>query len=134
MTRGVELSLRLRPLGNLDLRAGYTYLDTENRQTGDELLQRPRHSLSLVAGLALPSYGTDLSVSVDYRGERLAETSDGLAELDPYTLVDLSIGQRIARWGRLFVRISNLLGEEDVIDEYDIDGTKVLAGFELRLD
>jgi vitamin B12 transporter len=42
-TRGVELGWRQEVLPNLAVDATYTYLDAENRVTGEPLIRRPRH-------------------------------------------------------------------------------------------
>jgi outer membrane receptor for ferrienterochelin and colicins len=134
MTLGIEASVRINPIPNLLVRTGYTYLETENVDTGEALLERPRNSVFLTAGYKIPSTGTDFSVYFDYRGNRFAETDNGREELDPYTLVDLSVSQKITRFGKLFIRVYNLFNTEDVFDEYNIYGTRILAGLQLGID
>jgi vitamin B12 transporter len=48
-TRGVEVGWRQEISNRLDVDAGYTWLDTEDRGTGQELLRRPRHRAFLSA-------------------------------------------------------------------------------------
>src|SRR5262249_46853241 len=46
-TRGVELGWRQSVLPNLAVDASYTYLDAENRVTGEQLIRRPHHAAGL---------------------------------------------------------------------------------------
>jgi vitamin B12 transporter len=46
-TRGVEVGWRQTILPNLAVYANYTYLDAENRVTGEQLIRRPRHAAGL---------------------------------------------------------------------------------------
>jgi outer membrane receptor for ferrienterochelin and colicin len=133
VTQGVELSLRFNPIRNLLLKSGYTYLDTENLDTGEDLLERPRNSIFLVAGYKIPKTGTDVSIYFDYRGKRYAETENGLEQMDPYSLVDLSLSQKIFGSCKLFVRVYNLFNTEDVYDEYNIYGTRIMGGLQLGI-
>lgn len=48
-TQGVELSADYQMFSALRLGAGYTYLDTEDEDSGARLLRRPRHTLQLAA-------------------------------------------------------------------------------------
>lgn len=46
-TRGAELTGRARIADRADVHATYTWLDAEDRQTGEDLLRRPRHRASV---------------------------------------------------------------------------------------
>jgi outer membrane receptor for ferrienterochelin and colicins len=131
-TQGVELCASVYPFDNFTLRSGYTFLDTEDKDTGEELLERPRHSLFVTAIYRIPEIGVDLSVGLNHRGTRLAETDNGLEELESYTTVDLSVSKSVFDFGRLFVRVQNLFDLEDVYDEYNLYGTQAIGGFEVR--
>ncbi len=131
LTQGVEFSVRTNPLPNLLIRSGYTYLSAENADTGEKLLERPEHSVFIVSSYKIPSTGTDFSLYFDYRGERFAETNQGREKLDPYSLVDLSLSQKVTRYGTLFIRVYNLFNVQNVFDEYNIYGTRILAGLKL---
>lgn len=48
-SRGVEAEIRILPLEGLELGAAYTYLETEDLDTGEELPIRPRHQTHLSA-------------------------------------------------------------------------------------
>lgn len=46
-TSGFEFALGVRPYKNLQIKGGYTFLHTEDRRNGEQLLRRPKHSGSI---------------------------------------------------------------------------------------
>jgi len=109
-SRGLELGAT-RHFGALSASASYTYLDTEDESTGEELLRRPRHSGSLAFGCDFTRLSAMLVLQ--HAGAR-ADVTD----LFPYgnvtnqarTTADLTL-----RWvaGDLvpYVRVENLTDE-----------------------
>jgi outer membrane receptor for ferrienterochelin and colicin len=131
MTRGVEVAVKTSPVRHFLIKTGYTYLDTEDMDTGEDLLERPRNALFLTSMYQISAIGADVSLNIAYNGKRFAETDAGLEELDPYTTIDFSASKKIFKFGRLFVRVYNLLDVQDIYDEYNLYGTRVLGGLEL---
>lgn len=50
-TSGAEFALAARPHERISTRLTYTYLDTEDKTTGDRLIRRPRHTLNFDANV-----------------------------------------------------------------------------------
>jgi len=50
-TSGAEFALAARPHERLNTRLTYTYLDTEDKTTGDRLIRRPRHTFNFDANV-----------------------------------------------------------------------------------
>lgn len=112
-TRGVETFATVKPVKELSVRAAYTYTDTENKITGDQLLRRPRNKVSLDTTYAFTAKfkGT---VSVIYTGERKDEdfATYMATTLDGYTLVNLYASYDVRKNVTLFGRVENLFDEQ----------------------
>jgi outer membrane receptor for ferrienterochelin and colicin len=130
MTRGVEASIAARLARNLSARAGYTYLDTEDKTLDRELTYRPRHKLSMELGYTIPDLGLHLDFSGAYTGQRY---DDEYEKLGGYTLFNVALIKDITRNIQATVRVENILGKKNIPDEYDIDGTWFLAGMRVNL-
>jgi vitamin B12 transporter len=109
-TKGVEASLSIKPHESLTTRAAYTYTDTEDKSTGNQLARRPYHTGSASINWAFCKRG---SVYVDYvyTGERY-DVPNNPRKLDDFGIVNL--GGRIA----LNDSSSLLLNVKNVEDKY----------------
>jgi vitamin B12 transporter len=127
--QGVEANLSVRPLEGVEVRAGYTYLDTEDKDTHLPLIRRPVNKFTGSLGY---STGT-LSVLADYiyvgsryDSTRAAQTGTKLA---PYSLVNLSGNYRVYKNFTLFARIENLLDKDyEEIFSYGTKGISFYGG------
>jgi outer membrane cobalamin receptor len=122
-SRGVELSGGLRPLASLDLRASYTWLDTEilavdnsteapaPYRVGEQLIRRPRHRGSLRAlftGSRVTAF-VDLEIRGHVRDiEPTFGASGGVFTADGYSVLDLGGAFRVSRLLELFARVENV--------------------------
>jgi vitamin B12 transporter len=102
----------MRRYGSLQLDASYTYLDTEDEATGDELPRRPRHSGSIALGYETGSLTTQLVVA--HKGVR-DDVTDlfpfGTVRNDAYTTVDLTLHYQSGSL-RPYVKLENLTDEK----------------------
>ncbi|MCD4812446.1 TonB-dependent receptor [bacterium] len=131
MTQGMEFSVAGQPLDDLNFRLGYTYLQTEDKETGKELTCKPQHKLDFSASYRIPFIDVLLVAEAEYVGERF-EDAENEDQLDAYTLFNLALSRNILDYVDIFVRADNLSGEKNITDEYDIDGTSVLAGLKVK--
>ncbi len=92
--RGIELAGEAPLPGDLNLTADYTYLDSENRDTGAPLSERPEHS-----GHATLRWQPDetrfLQLRGEYVGEQLMLSSSVQYPVPDYTLLSLEGGYRL---------------------------------------
>ncbi|MCK4821982.1 TonB-dependent receptor, partial [bacterium] len=130
-TQGIEVSMISQLMENLTGRLGYTFLDTENEDTGKELANKPKHKLDLEFDWKIPSFGLSLNLACQYIGERY-DDKDNTIKLDEYAICNIAMTKDITRYGELFLRVDNIFGKKDVEDEYDIDGTEFLAGVKMK--
>ncbi|MDZ7811282.1 MAG: TonB-dependent receptor [Arhodomonas sp.] len=89
--RGLEGEISTR-LAGIDTRLAATWLDTEDRDTGNELPRRPEFSATL--GLSRDFGRATLGTEVHYGGERYDDLAN-TTELDSYTVVDATAAWRI---------------------------------------
>jgi len=106
--KGVEASADLKVAEGLGLRAGYTYLDTEDKTGGGRLPRRPNNRLNLSASLVRK--GFSMTADYSYVDERF-DPAVG-KDLAPYELVNLSGRLDVAKGIGLFARIENLFDED----------------------
>ena len=114
---GVDLQTQWHPIAPLQLKLGYGYLRSRDRDTGERLSGRPAHRANLAVYWMQTHYAIGLrGVWVGDR-EFTAEVSTGpptaAGRADPYTLFDLRFDWTKWRWVDLAVGLDNLLDEGD---------------------
>lgn len=126
--KGVETFVTAKPVKDLSVRASYTYTDTEDKTTGQELLRRPRNKASLDTTYAFTQKfrGT---LGLVYVGERQDEdfSSYQSVTLDAYTLVNLYASYDVYKNVTIFGRLENLFDEQ--YEEVVGYGTPGRAGY-----
>lgn len=117
--QGVETNLAFKPMDNLNLQIGYTYLDSKNlapevANGSDKVDNNPRHTLMAAASYTFDT-GTTLLVHYQYVAGSYAVSRNLVDELrlDDYHLLNLGITQDIAGGVyQLYGRVENVLDED----------------------
>lgn len=131
MTQGVEASLKSQLFDGLDINLGYTYLLTENKETGMALTYKPKHKLEAEIAYLIPYIDLRVALEAEYVGERF-EDDENEDKLGEYTLYHLTLSHDVAGKGNAFVRVENLSNENDIEDEYDVDGAYITVGYKMK--
>lgn len=105
---GVETDALIRLGDSVVLTAGYTYLDTEDKATGERLPRRPKEKIN--SGIRFSSGPASLAANFAHVGERLDTAGKG--ELHSYRLLDLSGSYKVKEGLALFARAENLFDED----------------------
>jgi len=108
--RGVELGLVARPLDNVTLHAGYTWLEAENLTDDVRLIRRPRHSVTLDGDWRVTeawSVGAGLRAVID----RVDGDVYSPVSAEDYTVVRVFAAWRARRDLTLRARVENILDE-----------------------
>jgi len=123
-TEGYEAGAGLRILDGLTLNANFTYTDTENKDTGLELLRRPRHQVNLALDWRfMPK--ADLNLGMIYVGRR----NENFVKDKAYTVFRIASSYELTRNFRLFARIENLFDKKyEEIPGYAVPGRSFYAG------
>jgi len=129
--RGIETKLKLKAFRDILVTAGYTYMETRDDATGDELLKRPKHKASVNLDWIFIE-GGDFNATFNYIGQRKESTT---VTLDGYYTIDLSASYWIFDWLQAFIRIENLANTNYVeYTGYTTPGISVYGGLKGRLE
>lgn len=132
--KGFEAEGLLKVVEGLDLKAGYTYLDTEDMNTGLPLNRRPTNKFTFSAAYA----AGPLSVIADYiyvggRYDSARDAREGI-KLAPYSLVNLSGTYWFTRNVAVIARIDNLFDADyEEIKSFGTKGATVYGGVRVKL-
>ena len=107
MVQGAELTGQFQITDEWGVSGNYTFLDTEDKSTGEELLERYKHS-GLVKLNWSPTYDLNTFISARYRGERNIETD---LTQDAYTTLNIGGVYNINDSVRVRAGITNLTDE-----------------------
>lgn len=134
VTRGIELSGSGTLENGWSAAASYTWLDTEQKETGHELLRRPEHSGSLTIGYAAGAWRTALIVA--HNGTR-ADVTDlapfGRLTNDAYTVADATLQYALGPFVP-YVKLENLTDEEyQEVFGFPSPGRRLIAGVRYTL-
>ncbi len=129
-SRGLELTGRYVGIAGTSLRAYYTFTDSKDHETDEQLLRRPRHSGGIVLDQRIRP-GIDLNLGFRYSGDR-RDNDFSTWPATPVTLGGFGIVNVAANWEitpniQLFGRIDNLLNAE--YEEVLGYGTVGIAGY-----
>ena len=114
-SRGMELTGRYAGTTGTSLRAYYTFTDSKDHESDEQLLRRPRHSGGIVLDQRVRP-GIDLNLSYRFAGERrdndFSTWPATPVTLDGYGIVNVAANWKITPNIQLFGRIDNLLDAE----------------------
>jgi vitamin B12 transporter len=112
--QGIELTAETGAIKNLLLRAGYTYLDTEDKSPGtekDELQNRPKHKLTFESKYDF-NFGFSAYMNVIYVADQVfysKKTPLLKKSLNDYVLVNIKLDQTLFKGkADLYVGVDNL--------------------------
>ncbi|MEA3560985.1 MAG: TonB-dependent receptor [Candidatus Omnitrophota bacterium] len=122
---GIEAQLELKPLNNLSIAGKWTYTETEDKDTGLELLRRPKNKFTIDL-IYKPIEKLVTALMVTYTGAR---KDSAAVKLKPYTKVDLSANYKVFKNLLVFGRIENLFDEfYEEIKGYGTPGFSAYGG------
>lgn len=136
-SRGAELYGTWQLTDDLSLRGAYTYTDTEDSSTGEELLRRAKNRFSMTANCRFMEDKGNLNLEVIYTGKRddmdFSAFPASRVTLDSYVLVNLAGSYDVNEHVTVFARIENLLDEEyQEVLGYGTPGISAYAGLKAK--
>jgi vitamin B12 transporter len=109
LTSGVEVTGYCLLTDWTSIDASYTFTDTLNLDTGEQLLRRPRNKLALHLNQRMLANRASLNLYTYFVGERRDfNDMNALVDLDDYILVNASGSYRLSEYWELFARADNL--------------------------
>lgn len=129
--RGVEANAKLKLTDSMNIKAGYTHLDTQNKTSGLKLERRPGDKFNLAMGFS----HKDLSLTADfiYVGGRFDDASN-TRKLAPYNLVNLSGSYVVTKNLSIFARADNVFNKDyEEASGYGTPGFSMYGGIKISL-
>ena len=137
-SQGVEAEASITPIDGLTVSLAYTYTDTEDLDTGQELRRFPKNRVAVTTTWE-PLPGLTLSGELFVVGSQFEGV--GVPRTDGYTVVNVGGSYRLPwRWGWLrdvvlHVKVNNLLNEDyQETPGFPALGTYVVAGLRATFD
>lgn len=134
MTQGVELTTALRPSDELTLRASYTYTRTEDKETGLELLRRPKNKISFDGNYRFLK-NANINLGLTYTGTRFNNVYDpttyaaNRVKMKDYLLVNLAASYDISKNLQIFGRADNIFDRSyEEVTGYGTPGISAFGG------
>jgi outer membrane receptor for ferrienterochelin and colicin len=114
-TEGVDVVISSDITKNIFASVGYTFLDTENKDTGKELTYNPEHKLNFILNWNIPDYGLKAHWRTEYVGEKWQD-SNNTKKLSDYWVSNVSLAKGITKHGKLTFSVDNLFNKhyEDI--------------------
>lgn len=131
---GIEFNISYSPFRNFNLSAAYTYLDTENKGTGEELIRRPKNTLS--TSFIYTHRIFTISGKLIYVGKKTDYDFSAFPpdiETPQYNVFDLNLIFPLRSGISLFGKITNLFDKEfQEIFGYPASGRRFEFGITYR--
>jgi outer membrane receptor for ferrienterochelin and colicins len=131
MTQGVEVNVNTRFFERLTANIGYTFLDTEDKNTNKDLTEKPEHKLTVDIGYMIPYIEVNVNVEALYTGRAYAD-AENENRLGGYTIFNVAASKEFYEHAEVFARIENITGKKNVYSDYDLDGTEFMGGVRLK--
>ncbi|MEK6528297.1 MAG: TonB-dependent receptor [Nitrospirota bacterium] len=128
--KGIETGISAKPVERLTVRTVYTYMDTEDKDTGQRLVRRPKDKLNITAEYS----AGDLTLLAGYTF--VGEVFDTIAQrnLESYSLINISGDYKLTKNIKLFGRIDNLLDEDyETAGGYNSPGFSAFTGVKFEI-
>lgn len=103
--KGLELSTKVKLSQNLNLNAGYQYLDAKDG-SGKGLERRPRHTLS--TGITWDKNGWQFDLNAEYLADQSIEQTRVITKVPDYTLWNVGVRKSINKHFDVAAGIENL--------------------------
>ena len=129
-TKGIETELAFNPWEDLKITINYTYLDTENKETGKELGRRPKNQINFDINYRFLDKG-NFNISATYVGSRWDDNAN-TKKLKRYAKVDLTITYDLKKNFQIFAKAENLFDKDYMqIWGYEMPGASFYVGMKV---
>lgn len=126
--KGIEVDATLKVTNNINIKGGYTYLDTEDKDTGERLPLRPKDKLNLSTEFSTKDIS--MIANCTFIGKRY--DSSVSRDLPSYFLVNLAGNYKVAKWLTAFARIDNLFDADyEEAGGYGTPGFSIFGGIKI---
>ncbi|RXJ69656.1 hypothetical protein CRV08_02835 [Halarcobacter ebronensis] len=109
-TKGFELGVDYDINSNHTLNVNYTYIQTENKQTGKDLTYKPEHTFNIGLNSEF-GWGISTYISANYIGEQYSDV-DNTDKASGYTIFNAQINKDITKDLSVKLGVDNITDEE----------------------
>ena len=106
-TQGVEMGLKAQLIESVSSNLSYTLLDTEDKETGKELTDRPKHTAGWQLNYDNQQYGFNVNWGLRYVGSMFIDSAN-TQESDHYVIGEIKLVKSISKQAKLSLEIDNL--------------------------
>lgn len=111
-TSGFELTAAFRPYNNLQIKGGYTLLNTEDRRNGEELLRRPKHSGSFHIDYRWQRMGANFNWQLVGNRFDVNDVTFARVVNPAFNKADLVVDFELTKSLELYTRITNVFDQK----------------------
>lgn len=132
-TQGIEFNIGMNFTGNLQGRLGYTFVDSEDEETGEDLSYTPEHDLNAELNYKESRYIPHINLRGEYVGKRYTTGSSRTPkeELDDYFLVHVKFSKIFFKRFNTFLSIDNIF-DKKCEEESEMPGAEFLGGMSVN--
>ena len=110
-TQGMEVGLRAAVFDWLSANLSYTYLDTQDKETGKELTYCPRHNFAAQLSYRFKPLGFSLNFGGQYVSEMYKDTRN-TKKTEGYWLFDVKFIKKLSKFAYLSLEGNNIFGSD----------------------
>ncbi|MBI4684249.1 MAG: TonB-dependent receptor [Nitrospirae bacterium] len=126
--KGIEADAVLKLTSNVNVKAGYTYLDAKDKDTNQRLTRRPQDKF----GFGADYLGKDMSLGASYTFVSERYDSSVRRDLTSYHLVNMSGSYKLTKWPSIFGRVENLFDANyEEAGSYKTPGFSIYGGIRI---
>ena len=114
-TQGIEFLCKGYLSNGFSSTLSYTYIDTENEETGKELTYVPTHSVSFSPVYEWNKYGLGLSATISYTGKQYIN-SDNTKHIDAATVMDAKIYKHLSEKAKLSFEADDIFDSDESVE------------------
>nr|WP_247713861.1 TonB-dependent receptor [Qipengyuania xiamenensis] len=130
--QGIEAEVGIEVMDTLRISGVYSFVDAEDRMTGNELARRPRHFGTLFADWE-SDFGLSLGADLRIVGESFNDAGN-FTQIDGYELLDLRAAMPFGDHLEVFGRVENVFDTEyETVSGYGTAGRGVYAGVRAQM-
>ncbi|MDO8282515.1 MAG: TonB-dependent receptor [Thermodesulfovibrionia bacterium] len=128
--KGLEAGVSVKVIEDVTVRSSYTYLDTEDKETGERLRRRPKDK----AGISVEYSGGPVALFAEYTFVGKVYDSASVGHLGSYSIVNLSGSYKLRKDTSFFARVDNLFDEDySTAGGYSTPGLSAYAGIKFEM-
>jgi vitamin B12 transporter len=136
-SKGVEFLLEVHPTKNISFSASYSHIQTQDKNSGEALLRRPRDKFAANLNFRFTAKGRFVLSLIHLGARDDQEWIDWIStrvQMDPFTLLNAATSWDILPGIQVYFRMDNILDQQyELIKGYGTPGFSMYGGFKIQL-